>query len=85
MRTLIIIPSRRIVRDFVIERDLASFRVTEGSLSMAGFERQFREHADAAKRHGGAHRLPVAANAAISRLIVVAYRLMRVARRITTA
>lgn len=64
----------------VLERPLACFRMAEGSLSMAGFERQFHEHAEVARRNGDGHRLSVAANATISRLIVVVYRLMRMAR-----
>ena len=61
----------------VIERDLASFRMAAGSLSMTGFEEQFREHAEVARLHGGEHRLAVAVNATMSRLIVVIYRVMR--------
>jgi len=66
----------------VIERDLASFRMAADSLSMTGFEGQFREHAEVARLHGGGHRLAVAANATISRLIVAFYRLMRLTRRL---
>jgi glycosyltransferase involved in cell wall biosynthesis len=65
----------------VIERELAGFRMAAGSLSMTGFEQQFREHADVARLHGDGHRLAVAANAAMSRLIVAAYRLARLRRR----
>lgn len=61
----------------LVDRPVASFRMAEGSLSMAGFERQFREHADAARANGDGHRLAVAANASISRLIVAVYRLLR--------
>jgi glycosyltransferase involved in cell wall biosynthesis len=66
----------------VIERTLSSFRMVEGTASMEGFERQFREHAEAARRHGDGHRLPVAANAAMSRLIVLVYRALRARRRL---
>jgi glycosyltransferase involved in cell wall biosynthesis len=69
----------------VIPRDIAAFRMTEGTLSMASFEQQFREHAEVARRNGAGRRLPVAANAAISRLIVAAYRLMRLRRTIRSA
>jgi glycosyltransferase involved in cell wall biosynthesis len=69
----------------VLDRYLSSFRMTEGTLSMSGFELQFREHADAARRHGGGHRLPVAANVVMSRLIVAAYRGMRLRRRLRSA
>jgi glycosyltransferase involved in cell wall biosynthesis len=65
----------------VLRRDLASFRMTEGTLSMAGFERQFREHEEVARLHGDGYRLPVAANAVISRLIVAVYQLLRLRRR----
>ena len=64
----------------VLERELASFRMAAGSLSMTGFEGQFREHAEVARRHGDGHRLAVAANAATSRLIVAVYRLLRLMR-----
>jgi glycosyltransferase involved in cell wall biosynthesis len=69
----------------VLDRDLAAFRMAEGSLSMSGFERQFREHAEQARRHGQGHPVAVAANQAISRAIVLAYHGMRLARRSRTA
>ena len=69
----------------VIRRYLASFRMAEGTLSMAGFERQFREHAEVARRHGRGHPAAVAANAVMSRLIVSVYRGLRTARRLRTA
>jgi glycosyltransferase involved in cell wall biosynthesis len=65
----------------VLRRELASFRMTEGTLSMAGFERQFREHAEVGRRYGDGRPIPVAANALISRAIVTVYRLMRLSRR----
>ncbi len=61
----------------VLDRELASFRMVEGTLSMSGFETQFAEHAEQARRHGDGHRLPVAINQAMSRAIVLAYRGMR--------
>ena len=64
----------------VLHRDLACFRMAEGSLSMSGFETQFREHAEQARRHGDGHRAAVLANQVLSRLIVLAYRGMRTAR-----
>jgi glycosyltransferase involved in cell wall biosynthesis len=64
----------------VLPRDLACFRMVEGTLSMSGFERQFREHADQARRHGEGHRLAVAVNAVMSRLIVLSYRALRAVR-----
>lgn len=65
----------------VIERDLSDFRMVEGTLSMSGFETQFSEHAEQARRHGYGHPLSVAANQAASRLIVGCYRGMRYLRR----
>jgi glycosyltransferase involved in cell wall biosynthesis len=61
----------------VLERYLSNFRMVEGTLSMAGFERQFREHEEVARLRGDGHRLPVLANAAMSRLIPAVYKLMR--------
>jgi hypothetical protein len=67
----------------VVRRNLSSFRMVEGTLSMAGFEEQFREHEEVARLHGDGHRLPVLANAVMSRLIVASYRLMRLRRRLS--
>jgi glycosyltransferase involved in cell wall biosynthesis len=64
----------------VVRRTLSSFRMMEGTLSMTGFERQFREHEDCARRHGQGHRLPVLGNAVMSRLIVGVYRALRLIR-----
>jgi len=64
----------------VLERYLACFRMVEGTLSMAGFERQFREHEEIARRHGGSHRIAVTANVAMSRAIVGVYRGLRLLR-----
>lgn len=63
----------------VIDADLACFRMAHasGSLSMSGFERQFREHAQNAREHGDGHPIPVAVNQVLSRLIVLAYSAMR--------
>jgi len=65
----------------VLDRDLACFRMVEGTLSMSGFEQQFREHTEQARRHGDGHPIPVAANRLISRMIVWTYRGMRAVRR----
>lgn len=65
----------------VLDRDLAQFRMAEGSLSMSGFEKQFEEHALNAREHGAGHPVAVRVNAVTSRLIVLAYRAMRAARR----
>jgi glycosyltransferase involved in cell wall biosynthesis len=69
-------------RPLVLRRTLAGFRMTEGTASMAGFERQFREHAEVARLHGEGHPLPVAVNQVMSRLIVFVYRVLRAARRL---
>jgi glycosyltransferase involved in cell wall biosynthesis len=66
----------------VCDAPLATFRMAAGSLSMSSFEDQFREHAAVARRHGRDHRGFVAANAGMSLAIVLAYRLMRVFRRL---
>jgi len=66
----------------VLDRDLAVFRMEEGSLSMTGFERQFEEHAENARAQGAGHPAPVLFNVALSRLIVLVYRGMRYARRV---
>ena len=65
----------------VLKRELAVFRMFEGTLSMSGFETQFREHAEQARAHGDGHPFAVAANQAISRAIVMVYRLLRLRRR----
>jgi glycosyltransferase involved in cell wall biosynthesis len=64
----------------VLRRYLSSFRMAEGSLSMEGFERQFREHAECARVHGNGHPIPVGVNRVMSRLIVLIYKLLRRAR-----
>jgi glycosyltransferase involved in cell wall biosynthesis len=61
----------------VLDRDLACFRMMEGTLSMSSFERQFSEHAEQARLHGEGHPVPVAVNQAMSRLIVLVYRALR--------
>lgn len=68
-------------RPIVLERTLSSFRMADGTLSMNGFERQFREHAECASRHGDGHPLPVAVNRVMSKLIVLVYRVLRAVRR----
>jgi glycosyltransferase involved in cell wall biosynthesis len=64
----------------VLDRDLACFRMAEGTLSMSSFERQFAEHAEIARAHGGGQPVPVAINQLMSRLIVLVYRTLRAAR-----
>jgi glycosyltransferase involved in cell wall biosynthesis len=78
----------RIAREFgppvVLRRPLASFRMAEGSLSMSGFEAQFAEHLTVARRHGDGHALAVAANRAMSGVIVMTYKALRFRRRIAS-
>lgn len=61
----------------VLRQELASFRMGEGSLSITGFEDQFREHAQNARENGEGHWLAVKVNALLSRVIVLVYRAIR--------
>ena len=54
----------------VVDADVARFRMGEGSLSITGFEQQFDEHAQNARENGEGHRVAVAVNQVMSRLIV---------------
>jgi glycosyltransferase involved in cell wall biosynthesis len=67
----------------VINEDVACFRMAHGSgsLSMSGFERQFREHAQNAREHGSSHPAAVAINAALSRAIILVYRTLHLVRQ----
>jgi glycosyltransferase involved in cell wall biosynthesis len=65
----------------VLERRLAAYRRAGNTLSLTGFENQFREHARNAVEHGAGHPLAVATNRAASRAIVLAYRLQRARQR----
>lgn len=71
----------RLADPVVLDEPVTAFRMAGGSLSMTGFERQFEEHAQNAREHGDGEPLAVAANVAVSRLIVLAYRAMRALRR----
>ena len=66
----------------VIDADLSCFRMAHGSgsLSMSGFEIQFREHAQNARERGSSHPLSVRINGILSRGIVLVYRVLRVGR-----
>jgi GT2 family glycosyltransferase len=66
----------------VLQRCLAGFCMTEGTLSMGGFEGQFAEHAKVARDHGAGHPVAVAVNRAMSALIVTIYRALRLRRRL---
>jgi glycosyltransferase involved in cell wall biosynthesis len=76
--------ARRFGPPIVLRRTLARFRMAEGTLSMGGFEGQFAEHAEVARRHGSEHALAVAVNRAMSALIVLVYRLLRLRRRLSS-
>jgi glycosyltransferase involved in cell wall biosynthesis len=69
----------------VLRRDLARFRMVEGTLSMIGFERQFSEHMENARTHGDGHALAVRLNVAFSKAIVLVYRALRAVRRARSA
>jgi glycosyltransferase involved in cell wall biosynthesis len=73
--------ARRHGAPVLIERDLASFRMTEGTLSMSRFEHQFEEHRAIARRHGDGHPIALAGNRVMSTLIPAVYRVLRFARR----
>lgn len=65
-----------------IDADVARFRMGEGSLSITGFEEQFKEHAQNARENGDGHRVAVAINALTSRLIVLIYRAIQQTRKL---
>lgn len=65
-----------------VDADVAAFRMGEGSLSITGFEQQFKEHAQNARENGDGHRFAVAINGLLSRAIVLVYRLIRASRRL---
>lgn len=64
-------------RPLLLPVPLASFTMAEGTLSMTGFERQFREHQQVARRYRSDNRPAYALNVVMSRAIVHAYRAMR--------
>lgn len=68
----------------IIDAEVAGFRMGEGSLSITGFEEQFKEHAQNARENGKGHPVAVALNQAMSRLIVWTYRAIRLSRRLRT-
>jgi glycosyltransferase involved in cell wall biosynthesis len=68
----------------VLDEPLTAFRMAGDSLSMTGFDRQFHEHAQNAREHGAGHSIAVGLNVVASRLIIFAYRSMRMLRRLTT-
>jgi glycosyltransferase involved in cell wall biosynthesis len=58
----------------VIDAPLAAFRLAGSSFSMTSFEKQFEEHARAARLRGEGHPLAVATNRLTSALIPAIYR-----------
>ena len=74
--------ARRYGPPVILRRELACFRMTDTTLSMAGFERQFREHAEIARVYGRGYPLAVAVNRSMSALIVFVYRILRQRRRL---
>jgi glycosyltransferase involved in cell wall biosynthesis len=69
----------KIADPIVLDEELSCFRMAHeiASLSMSGFDRQFKEHAQNAREHGNGHRLPVLVNQGLSRGIIATYRAMR--------
>ena len=74
--------ARRYGPPVILQRELACFRMTDTTLSMGGFERQFREHAEISSRYGRQYPAAVAVNRSMSALIVFVYRLLRERRRL---
>jgi glycosyltransferase involved in cell wall biosynthesis len=77
--------ARRYGAPVLIERNLACFRMAEGSMSMSGFEHQFREHREVARRHGSGHPIAMEANRAMSTAIPLVYQVLRLGRRLRAA
>ena len=69
----------------VLRRYLASYRMAEGTLSMVGFERQFREHAEVARIRGQGHPVALTANRVMSSVIPAVYRGLRFRRRFSSS
>ncbi len=69
----------------IVDRPLAAFRMQEGTLSMSGFREAFAEHAKVARQHGAGHPVAVAVNSAMSRLIVVVYKVLALVRQARTS
>jgi glycosyltransferase involved in cell wall biosynthesis len=72
----------RLSRPAIVPHEIAAFRMVEGTLSMTGFEHQFREHAAISWAHArGLERAASAVNQVVSRGIVLTYRAMAAVRR----
>ena len=61
----------------ILHRDLAFFRMVEGTLSMSHFEQQFEEHMRVSATHGTGHAVAVGVNRVNSRAIIAAYSALR--------
>lgn len=72
----------RLSRPLVVDQPLAAFTMAEGTLSMTGFEQQFVEHHQVARRYRADAPAAVLLNQGLSTAIVTAYRGMRRADRI---
>jgi glycosyltransferase involved in cell wall biosynthesis len=69
----------------ILDRPLAAFTMAEGTLSMTGFEHQFVEHQQVARRYRADAPSAYAVNVVTSRAIVRAYRAMRYTRQLRAA
>ncbi|MBJ7353306.1 MAG: glycosyltransferase [Thermoleophilaceae bacterium] len=67
-----------------VREPVARFRMGEGSLSITGFETQFKEHAQNARENGNGHPIAVAVNQLLSRVIVLIYRAIKLWRKRST-
>jgi hypothetical protein len=74
------LPVARRWEPVVLRRYLSSFRIVEGTRGTAALERRYSERAEAAD-----HRLPVVANATVSRLMVAVYHALRPRWRLRSA
>ena len=74
-------------RPTIVDQELAAFRMIDGTLSMTGFERQFREHAEIARLHarGAGDRVAALVNRLLSVGIVTTYHAMGQVRRRSAA
>ena len=64
-------------RPALVPVPLAAFTMAPGTLSMTGFERQFREHQQVARRYRADSPAAYGVNVVMSRAIVLTYRAMR--------
>ena len=74
----------RTSRPRVLGQELAAFTMAEGTLSMSGFEQQFVEHYEVARRYRADGAPSVIVNRGLSACIVLAYKGMRRLERFGT-